>query len=711
MATGEEEITDLLWEEMKTLAVEQQQCLYELLPDCTIYKCDEHKYLKQNIGYAIYGPPKETENADTTQNSDCFYKTENPNDIDTTDTDATDTVDYNEDAKNLIDKIYNKICSCTVEIDNSEPIYFGIIYNMIFRLKTNTSTKTETSKKKEIKKEVKKKTEEDVKEEVKKDELLIVSPIPIFVIRKSIQKKSDTKNPKSVKQENTSTTEIQYETWYIDLGGRVYKSWTDYIENNNLPKCTMVLPKDGFYQANPDYPVTEDYSTVWLDIIDSPACSLATKICNGIDIASSIVGLGTAGLSVAALFTPLAPVVAVTGLAAAGVSGLWAAARSTQQLVKRSQHEESIHLLDKEAFGHYLGIAGTAFGLGAIGGSVIISHAVARGITINSIARITFNTVQGGNLLLNGIGIIYQSYCMYDKYQTEKTVSIGDALNLATHIMFFCGSVVKIQFASDIIESTQGKIMTDYKENLGSKRLRKKYNRIVRRAAENNECKISENAEVIRYIRNRQELVPSQSVTNTSSKQILNDTSRNIVWSFEHGKLEVNGIVLLDPVEFVLRLVKLGIFIEIDQNSSSGSQNYANDSNIDQLERILCELLSKFYLSNDCPTKLPTVSDFEPLLREMSSMNFNEDCLKKLFKIVERLMKRSRNMKDFLLKTFAFVWQYCKANLKQWGLSMCYCTQSVSSNKVLQKIITAVFEAIDMMVNNLFSAFAIYIDV
>lgn len=416
------------------------------------------------------------------------------------------------------------------------------------------------------------------------------------------------------------------------------------------------------------------------------------------------------------------------GLVAAGVTGAWSLGRNSQQLIDRSIHEESIHILDREALPNYLGIAGTAFGLGVIGGSVIISNVAARGMTVNTIARVAFNTVQGGNILINGIGVIYQGYNMIDKYKTEKTVTVGDALNLATHLMFFCGSVIKVQFASDIIESTQGRIMTDYKESLSTRRLRKNFNRAVKRAAKNNVCKMSENAEVIRHIRNRQDLLSNQPVNNSSNQidktktknkiskslnqtsKSLNQTSSNIVWSFEHGRLKVNDILLLDPIEYVTRLINLGIFIEIDQNSSSGSRNYANDSATDQLLKVLCDLLSKFYVSNDCPTtKIPIVPDFEPLIREMSSMNINEDYLMKMFEIAIRLMKRSKDMDDFLLQIITFVWQFCKENLKQWGMSLRYCTQSVSSNKILKKIIEAVFEAIDMVLGNLTNAFMKYI--
>ncbi|KYM95516.1 hypothetical protein ALC62_13946, partial [Cyphomyrmex costatus] len=599
------------------------------------------------------------------------------------------TVGYTEDAQNTINQIYDKIRTSSVETDESGSIYYGVIYNMIFRPKTNN----EKPKKKEV------------KEEANKDEknLLAVMHVPIFTIRN----RKKCKTTKQTKQENTSTTDdVEYEISYIDLTGRVYKDWTDYKENNNLPECTMVLPKHGLYEPDLDYVPTEDYSTVWIEILESPSCKWNAKLCKGIDFASTVVGYGTIGLSIAALFTPLAPVVAISGVAAAGVTSVWSLGRNTQQLVDRSSHEESINVLNREAFGHYLSIASTAFGLGAIGGTAIISNVAARGMSVNTLARVAFNTVQGGSLILSGIGIIYQGHFMYDKYKKDKTVSVIDALNLATHLMFFCGSVVRVQFASDIIESTQGKVINDYKNSAKSRHLRKKFNKTVRKAENNNTCKISENAEVIRYIKHRQELLSNQPVT-TDGKQV-DSTSHKIEWSVDCGRLKVNGIVLLDPVEFVTHFMKLGIFFGTDQYDSSGPQNNANESVVEQLTKALYDLLSKFYASDDCPEseELPMVSDFEPFIREMSFMQINGDYLERLFRITKELMKCSKDMNDFLLQAFAFIWQYCKANVKQWGMT--FCPESVSSNKILQIIIIAIFKAIDKMAYNLYRAFEKY---
>ncbi|GAB1866187.1 DUF4781 domain-containing protein [Camponotus japonicus] len=721
MAANNEIATDTLWEEMKNLAIEQQQCFYELLPECTEYKFDEHKILKQNIGYAIYGLPTSNENESTIESN---KKSEDSSD---TDADIVDTINYDEKAKNVIDTLYNKIREYTIGTNNTQQekkIYFGIIYNVIFPPKMNVNPKEE----KEVKKEENKETNTEIKEPVKVEEEkeFPISTIPIFTIRRNIEEKSILKSLttlKSLKQEENTKTEnkADYEIWYIDIGGRVYKSWIDYVENNNLPKCTMVLPKDGLYQADVSYPVTEDYSTVWLEIRESPACTLTSTICNGVDIASGIAGLGATGLCVAGMFTPLAPIAVITGLAVTGASSIWTIGRSSQQLADRVIHEESI--LDKEALPHWLGIVGTTLGLGAVGGTAALSNAAANGKTIPTFMKAVFNTVQGGNILFNGAGIIYQGYYIVDKYMTDKDqISSIDVLNFAIHVMFFAGSVVNMQFANDIIESTQGKIINDYKETLRKKNLRRKFNRVARKAAANNTCKISENADVIKYIRHREQILSANQPVNQSANQPVNQSVTRgqklnkiqspIVWSYEQGKLKVNGVILLEPIEYVVRLMKSDILNEILQNNPS-SQNNVDDNIADSLKEVFSDLLSKFYMSDACPESknLPLLPDFEPLLKDMSSMRINKKSLKKLFIIVEKLMRRSRNKGDFLLMAFTLVWQYCKANLEKWGIYTKYRIQSSSGSDILQRIIiTVVLEAIDMILCNLCNAFVRYVE-
>ncbi|XP_032675401.1 uncharacterized protein LOC116846092 [Odontomachus brunneus] len=670
MARNNETTTDQDFEDMKNLAVEQQQCFYELLCDCMTYELDEHKYLKQNIGYALYGPPNTGENA---TNSNVYCNTENQSE----DADITDAIVYKNTT--IIDKIYEKIYEYTVKVNADKPIYFAIIYNIVVCPK--------------------------LKEE---DTNFVVIPIPIFKIWRS--KKTDT-----TKKEKAATNLIKTDEIYIDTSGRVYKDWADYKTTNNLFKCIknlitnlktdeiyiwyidtsgrvykdykinlfkciMVLPKDGLYQADPSCPITEDYSTVWLEIMESPAY-LFNK-------GNTI--FGTMAFAAKWFAPKLAPIFGFeTG----------------------TQYE--IPLLDQEAFPQWLTITGSMFGLGVMEGTAAISAAVSRGMTVNTAARLAFNTVQDSNLFLNGVGIIYQYYCI-SRYRTDETFSFLDAVNLATHLMFFTGTVVNIQLTGDVIKNNQSKIFNDYRETVRTKQLRKQFNRVKRRAAANNSCPMTEKAEVICYIRHRNRLISKTSadpatsatpVTSGFNRATDNTNSRMITWAIKRGILVINDITLLDAQLFVVELIQSDrTIINSNPSNISSSQNIEDDFRTTQLWSILNNLLENFF----SPGRNEDTTEFIPLLREMDSLNVNKNLLKKLFNIALRLiMQHFRAPAEFLFKAFKFVWLYCKRNLRQWGINTCLRMQSIAGSRILHMIITALFEAVNF--DNLYVAFEIYL--
>ena len=255
---------------MLNIAKRQQQEYYELLPEWTRYTKDEYKYLKQNIGFAIFGPPSEMTDVALRNTNNQYY---------------SNIFDYPSEIKKIIDIIYDKILEFG-EVDIkaetcTKAVYYGLIYNITFRTKESSVTNKSTEEKSTKEKSIKEKNEEENK--------ININLRPIFKIK-------------------SSKCEEQ-QTWYIDTEGRVYKNWMWYKENNTLQACTMVLPKDGFYQPDENFEITEEYSTVWLEILDSPACSTLQTILNMGDRASSILGVVGLGLGVASMLTPVGPAV------------------------------------------------------------------------------------------------------------------------------------------------------------------------------------------------------------------------------------------------------------------------------------------------------------------------------------------------------------------------------------------------------------------
>jgi len=90
---------------------------------------------------------------------------------------------------------------------------------------------------------------------------------------------------------------------FIDSGGRVYKNWQDYLDNNTVPACVLCYPRNGVYSAV-DGAVEVEFGI-------SPAGRTGAKVLQGLDIGGTVLSVSAAGALIAGLFLPVAlPVVA-----------------------------------------------------------------------------------------------------------------------------------------------------------------------------------------------------------------------------------------------------------------------------------------------------------------------------------------------------------------------------------------------------------------
>ncbi|XP_012347276.1 uncharacterized protein LOC100864565 [Apis florea] len=651
-------ISDNDWDEMLKIAKLQQQEFYELLPEWTKYTIDECKYLRQNIGYALFGPPSENE-----ENKNVYIedkKIEENRQI----KDITETLCYKANAEQIINIVYEQVYTHGKGCIDANSIYYGVIYNISFRTKNNV---TEVSNSKE----------EKVTDSEIEDKIQIYST-PIFKIRYL---------DKTLKEE---------QTWYIDRNGRVYKTWIDYIKNNTLPQCTMVLPKDGFYHPDPNYEITEQYSTVWLEILDSPACSIQATILKHGDIASTVAGICGVTLGIASIFTPIGPVV-MGATIASSISGVWATGRSVQNLMDRNSHKQSIGLTNKDSFCSWLSIIGSAVGLISNSGNIILTKLVKNGNDISNVAKVAYNTLVLSNLGINGFGIGYQAYCMYQKYQEEDQIHMLDVISLSAHILFFGNAVINLQFAEDLIRSTQGKILDEYRSTLRSKHLRRQFNRTKRNAAANNTDIISENAEVIRYINRKIDLRLKNNVGSIP-------TQRNTFY-FENGKLIICGVRLLDPMRFI------EILIKNDQFSNEKKFLFKNEENNDSkdmffiLKDLLLDLLKNVFLDDNNREKYE--SEFDNILNDIKCMNNAPNIFILIFEISLTLITQSEFCSEYLSNAVHFIWCYIKESLIQFS------SELLGNNKQIQKkvceILTVLFEHIEETIKELSPAFKKYI--
>jgi len=88
---------------------------------------------------------------------------------------------------------------------------------------------------------------------------------------------------------------------FIDLCGRVYKGWQDYLESNTLPECVLCYPRNGVYSAV--------NGAVEVEFGISPAGRTGAKFLQGLDIGGTVLSVGATGALIAGLFVPVAMLV------------------------------------------------------------------------------------------------------------------------------------------------------------------------------------------------------------------------------------------------------------------------------------------------------------------------------------------------------------------------------------------------------------------
>ena len=285
---------------------------------------------------------------------------------------------------------------------------------------------------------------------------------------------------------------------------------------------------------------------------------------------------------------------------------------------------------------------------------------------------------------------------MYQRYQKEGQIHILDMVSLSAHLLFFGNSVINLQFAEDLIKSTQGKILDEYRSTLRSKHFRRQFNRTKRIAATNNTDKISENAEVIRYINRKIDLQLKNNFDSIS-------TQKTIIF-FENGKLIICGVHLLNPMRFVEILIK-------DDQFSSEKKFLLNNENSDSkdmffiLKNLLLNLLKNVFLNNN--SKKDYESEFDNILNEMKYMDNAPNIFILIFEISLTLITQSQFCSEYLSNAVHFVWCYIKESLIQSFCAKLFSDEQMQ-NKVTE-IITILFEHIQEAIKELSPAFKKYI--
>ncbi|XP_044758016.1 uncharacterized protein LOC123316106 [Coccinella septempunctata] len=345
------------------------------------------------------------------------------------------------------------------------------------------------------------------------------SPVPIFILRKC----TSAENPCRI---------------IIDHTRRVYKSWSSYLEDNKFCECLMVVPEDGRY-------IEDENGRIKLQKLASPACQIGHKILKVTDITTSVLGIGSTGVMVAAAVPAItiAPF-ALLGAAAVGAGvGVYSIGRSISTLVDRGLHKESLKVTEAESRAAYLNIAAGVVGFAGAGANVAVSQLAANGVTVGTSARIAVNTLGVANIGISGLAVSNSAVEIFMQWWVnDETPSALSILQLSTSILFFGHAVYNFKTAGAIIEETQTNTMKDFKDSLGSNKQRKMFRKLeletIRQNGGNVQAGRAEVISAISRLRDKSEVFSFLSKNN----KIFNE--KGVKFSAKGGQITFNGVVV-----------------------------------------------------------------------------------------------------------------------------------------------------------------------
>jgi len=248
---------------------------------------------------------------------------------------------------------------------------------------------------------------------------------------------------------------------FLDHLTRIYKTWENFTEWNELPECEYCFPEGGWYKR-------DVHENVKIAFKESPRCNVGEQIVKAADTTSTVANIGSialmgAGAISSFLFPPAAPGLFATATYVGAASGVYSVGRNTTKLIDRGTHEQSVNpFTDAQARSCWLGAVGGALGVGTLGATKYITHLAREGEVASKFMRATFNTLNVSSLTVNGIGIVSN---VYDLSQKEKVTAL-DVANLSLSVLFFTNSAMNLKTARTIIKETQKNVLDFSKTKL-----------------------------------------------------------------------------------------------------------------------------------------------------------------------------------------------------------------------------------------------------
>uniref|UniRef100_A0A1B0EV64 DUF4781 domain-containing protein n=1 Tax=Lutzomyia longipalpis TaxID=7200 RepID=A0A1B0EV64_LUTLO len=252
---------------------------------------------------------------------------------------------------------------------------------------------------------------------------------------------------------------------FVDTHGRVYRNWEAYKNENIIPDCFIVAPKNGILTGKKD---SNGKWRVQTENFLSPAGRIGRKIVNGADKACMAVAAASTGLLVGSFFCPpmlcVMPYVTIAGYC----TTVWAVGRSAEELYDRIMHEQSVSLKDPNARMFWITTVAGVLGLAAGASMIVLGSLAINGHVISSSIECLVDGLNCTNIGFAGLGIVNGIFHVGSSVLNGEPVSVLQVAQISALTFVFFHSVCNFQRAKTIIENNQNRTIQDLKEKLDS---------------------------------------------------------------------------------------------------------------------------------------------------------------------------------------------------------------------------------------------------
>uniref|UniRef100_A0A914Z9I1 DUF4781 domain-containing protein n=1 Tax=Panagrolaimus superbus TaxID=310955 RepID=A0A914Z9I1_9BILA len=266
--------------------------------------------------------------------------------------------------------------------------------------------------------------------------------------------------------------------WFVDLEGRAYKGWENYLSSNKLPKGEICFPINGIYSTRPIEKCQNESTSLLLNRGTTPSCSLVKRILSVTDTAVTVATFGALAIAVAGLAITVTPVVAAVGTGVGATSMIYGGTRSVSVLVDRGRHKQTLAPKDAESRGAWIGLAGTALAVGSIQATQALSSAAASAEEVGRGVQYTANIINTSAIGINTVGILNHGYSIFTDWQEERPISKFDLMQLSLSALLLTHSLINFKTAKSIIREAQTETLAEFEQKLDTKKSRKGYDRV-----------------------------------------------------------------------------------------------------------------------------------------------------------------------------------------------------------------------------------------